>query len=167
MDRNNKRDKTKERGKVMEKLEDTISMMNSADYKERFKAEYFQTKIRYDKLHTMVTKYEAGTLHFQPTCPIELLKEQKAAMGLYLHALEVRAEMEGVELISTEQKKELTRFITIHVTTTYRDSADAIDNIVKLQSESDEIIRNHIKSFFKTSDVQIEIEDFVNDVRDK
>lgn len=31
------------------KLSDTVQMMNSADYKERFKAEYWQTKIRYDK----------------------------------------------------------------------------------------------------------------------
>ena len=31
-------------------LKDTIEMMNSADYKERFKAEYYQTKIRYEKL---------------------------------------------------------------------------------------------------------------------
>ena len=149
----------------MKELKDTIEMMDSADYKERFRAEYFQTKIRYDKLHTMVTKYEAGTLHFQPTCPIELLKEQKAAMGLYLQALEVRAEMEGIELRDQKHERELTRFITIHVTTTYRDSAESIDNIVQLQSASDEIIRNHMKAYFKTSDVEIEMEDFVKDVK--
>ena len=27
-------------------LKDTIELMNSSDYKERFKAEYWQTKIR-------------------------------------------------------------------------------------------------------------------------
>lgn len=79
-------------------LKDTIEMMQSADYKERFKAEYYQTKVRYNKLHKMVTKYEAGTLEFTPTCPINLLREQKAAMGQYLHCLEVRAEIEGVDL---------------------------------------------------------------------
>lgn len=42
-------------------LRDTIEMMNSSDYKERFKAEYYQTKIRYNKLHAMTIKYEAGT----------------------------------------------------------------------------------------------------------
>lgn len=77
---------------------DTVNMMTSADYKERFKAEYYQTKIRYDKLHTMVVKYEAGTLDFSPNCPLELLKDQKAAMGKYLYVLEVRAQIEGVEL---------------------------------------------------------------------
>lgn len=79
-------------------LNDTIEMMNSPDYKERFKAEYRQTKIRYDKLHRMCVKYEAGTLDFTPTCPLELLKEQKAAMGTYLRCLEVRAEIEGIKL---------------------------------------------------------------------
>ncbi|MBP3328714.1 MAG: hypothetical protein J6L91_07390 [Clostridia bacterium] len=79
-------------------LKDTIEMMNSADYKERFKAEYHQTKIRYEKLHKMVIKYEAGTLNFTPKCSLELLKEQKKYMGCYLYCLEVRAEIEGIEL---------------------------------------------------------------------
>lgn len=38
-------------------LKDTIKIMNSSDYKERFKAEYYQTKIRYEKLHSMTVKY--------------------------------------------------------------------------------------------------------------
>lgn len=79
-------------------LRDTIEMMNSSDYKERFKAEYYQTKIRYNKLHAMTIKYEAGTLNFTPTCPLELLLSQKRNMGMYLHDLEVRAELEGIEL---------------------------------------------------------------------
>ena len=79
-------------------LRDTAEMMNSADYKEHFKAEYIQTKIRYEKLHRMCIKYEAGTLNFEPACSLELLKEQKAAMGNYLRCLEVRAEIEGIEL---------------------------------------------------------------------
>ena len=36
-------------------------MMLSSDYKERFRAEYYQTKIRYEKLHRMTIQYEAGT----------------------------------------------------------------------------------------------------------
>lgn len=58
-------------------LKDTVELMNSEDYKERFKAEYLQAKIRYDKLDAMTVKYEAGTLNFTPSCPLELLKEQK------------------------------------------------------------------------------------------
>ena len=79
-------------------LKDTINLMNSSDYKERFAAEYWQTKIRYNKLHQMCIKYEAGTLDFTPTCDIKLLTEQKAAMGNYLRCLEVRAEIEGIKL---------------------------------------------------------------------
>lgn len=79
-------------------LKDTVELMNSADYKERFKAEYYQTKVRYEKLHKMLIKYEAGTLNFEPKCSFDLLREQKEHMGLYLHCLEVRAEIEGIEL---------------------------------------------------------------------
>lgn len=79
-------------------LKDTIEFMQSSDYKERFKAEYYQTKIRYDKLHAMTIKYEAGTLNFTPSCSLELLNEQKSHMGQYLHCLEVRAQIEGIEL---------------------------------------------------------------------
>ena len=68
------------------------------DYKERMKKEYWQLKERYTKLHNMCIKYEAGTLDFTPTCSLELLKEQKGAMGNYLRCLEVRAEIEGVKL---------------------------------------------------------------------
>ena len=83
--------------KKMELL-DTAPMMGSADYKERFKAEYYQTKIRYEKLHQMCIEYEAGTLNFEPSCSLELLKKQKAAMGQYLHCLEVRAQIEDIFL---------------------------------------------------------------------
>lgn len=79
-------------------LKDTIEMMQSEDYKERFKAEYQQTKIRYEKLHKMLIKAEAGTLEFEPKCSLILLREQKRHMGNYLWCLEVRAEKEGIIL---------------------------------------------------------------------
>lgn len=79
-------------------LKDTIELMNSEDYKDRFKAEYYQTKIRYDKLHQMLIKHEAGVLDFKPNCPIVKLQEQKRYMGEYLRCLEVRAAIEGIEL---------------------------------------------------------------------
>ena len=82
----------------MMELKDTIEMMQSEDYKERFKAEYFQTKIRYDKLHKMIVKYEAKTLDFTPTCSIDLFKDQARAMVAYLNTLEIRAEVEGIDL---------------------------------------------------------------------
>lgn len=79
-------------------LKDTIEMMNSEDYKERFKAEYLQTKIRHDKLDNMLIKYQAGTLNFKPNCPIENLEDQKYYMNEYLRTLKIRAEIEGIEL---------------------------------------------------------------------
>lgn len=79
-------------------LKDTIELMQSENYKERFKAEYFQTKIRYEKLKKMTTKLEAGTLNFEPKCNLNLLQIQQAHMGNYLHCLEVRAEIENIDL---------------------------------------------------------------------
>lgn len=82
----------------MTELRDTIELMESADYKERFKAEYWQTKIRYDKLHKMLIKYESGKLNFTPSCSLTILKQQLSFMGQYLYTLELRAEIEDVEL---------------------------------------------------------------------
>lgn len=79
-------------------LADTIPYMNSSDYKDRFIGEYWQTKIRYDKLHDMTVRYEAGKLNFTPTCPLDLLKEQKKYMGMYLNKLEIRAVLEEIDL---------------------------------------------------------------------
>lgn len=79
-------------------LKDTIELMNSEDYKKRFKAEYYQTKIRYYKLHRLIIKMEAGTCDFTPSCSLEIHKEQAKYMGMYLHILEVRAEIENIEL---------------------------------------------------------------------
>ena len=79
-------------------LDKTINLMLSEDYKDRFFAEYYQTKIRYDKLHKMIIKYKAGKLDFEPKCSIELLEEQAKYMGNYLKVLEIRAEIEEIDL---------------------------------------------------------------------
>lgn len=79
-------------------LKDTVEMMNSEDYKERFKAEYLQTKIRYEKLSNMLIKYEAGTLSFTPSCSKEVLEDQLYYMNEYIRTLKIRAEIEGIEL---------------------------------------------------------------------
>lgn len=67
-------------------------------YVSRMIAEYHELKDKYTKLHRMLVKHEAGTLDFEPTCPIELLEHQANVMGEYLHILEVRAEIENVKL---------------------------------------------------------------------
>ena len=79
-------------------LKNTVDLMLSDNYKDRFRAEYYQTKERYQCLHLMIIKYEAGTLDFQPDCPLELLKRQAKAMGEYLYVLEMRAHLEEIDL---------------------------------------------------------------------
>ena len=80
------------------KLKDTIKLMNSDDYKERFKAEYYQTKIRYDKIDKVIIKSKAGTLDFEFHCSTEMLETQLYHMNEYLEILEIRAEIEKIEL---------------------------------------------------------------------
>lgn len=79
-------------------LKETVELMNSEDYIERFRAEYLQTKIRYNKLCTMLIKHEAGTLNFVPNCPIGVLEDQKYYMEEYLRVMRVRAEHEDIHL---------------------------------------------------------------------
>ena len=79
-------------------MEMTIDLMNSEDYKDRFKAEYAQTLIRIRKLNNMLNKYDEGTLGFIPDCPIYLLRNQSAYMQAYLRTMEERAEYEDIDL---------------------------------------------------------------------
>lgn len=79
-------------------LKDTIVMMNSGDYKERFKAEYQQNVIRYQKLAAMLEKWDSGELSFKPACPRSTYNMQVRAMTDYIAVLEARAVMEGIDL---------------------------------------------------------------------
>ena len=88
---------------IMKELRDTIQGMTSGDYKQRFIAEYEQTKIRYEKLKALNTKIEAhrrNVYTFEPKhdCPYDVLREQQTVMGQYLHILELRAVLENIEL---------------------------------------------------------------------
>ena len=100
----------------MKELKDTIELMNSRNYRERFIAEYWQLKIRYEKLKKFNTKIEASKLskineeiNNEPNKkklieepfhdgPISLLKEQQKQMGELLRILELRAELEEIIL---------------------------------------------------------------------
>ena len=79
-------------------LFNTMNMMTSSDYKDRFKAEYYQLKIRYNKLTAMLEKWDKGELNFKPTCPRELYNTQITAMNMYLDVLEKRAVLENIDL---------------------------------------------------------------------
>ena len=80
----------------MNDLVDTIPLMTSEDFKERFKAEYYQLKIRLNKLAQMLLKY--NELDFTPNCSFDLLNGQLKIMEVYMDYLEERAEIEGIEL---------------------------------------------------------------------
>ena len=83
-------------------LKDTVEMMGSADYKDRFRAEYNQLIIRRNGLSNMLKKYKVGTLPFTPSCSYDLLNGQLKAMELYASYLEERAEVEGIVLEKVE-----------------------------------------------------------------
>lgn len=83
-------------------LKETVELMNSEDYKERFVAEYHQVKIRYEKLKNFCNKIEVeqmlGKEVTKHDCPLEILREQQKHMGFYLLILEKRALIENIVL---------------------------------------------------------------------
>lgn len=82
----------------MEKLKETCNLMLSTDYKDRFKAEYMQLKIRYEKLNKMLLRWSADRLDFIPTCPYGIYEMQRKSMLDYLSILEARALMEDIPI---------------------------------------------------------------------
>lgn len=70
-------------------LKDTAKLMASEDYKERFKAEYWQLKIRYEKLKAFCNRIEAAGMKGEEApahdCSLEMLRAQQSFMGQYLH----------------------------------------------------------------------------------
>lgn len=83
------------------------------DWKERLKAEYAQTKERYEKLKAYNVRQDVSR-HIEPHTPIcseadakereirnyreDLMQRQQGIMGEYLHVLELRAALENIEL---------------------------------------------------------------------
>ena len=90
------------------KVSETVETITSDAYKERFRAEYYQTKERYERLKSFNNKIEAASRTSygiskrvempKHDCPEELLRDQQRAMGEYLHLLEIRAVIENIEL---------------------------------------------------------------------
>lgn len=87
----------------MKELKDTIVAMKSDCYKHRFIAEYWQTKIRYNKLCNFIRRIEIANLLLDEEppkydCPLSLLQHQKYFMECYLDILEKRAIIEKIDL---------------------------------------------------------------------
>lgn len=87
---------------VIRNLEDTIPLMNSSDYKDRFVAEYEQLRIRMKKLKYIIDKYNEGTLEFELSMPIVVYENQYLAMEMYLNILKQRAIAEEIYFRSKE-----------------------------------------------------------------
>lgn len=79
-------------------LENTADMMLSEDYKDRFKAEYCQVCIRYEKLNQMLHNWDQ--LSFTPNCSYDLLNTQASIMSAYINVLRERARLENIDLPS-------------------------------------------------------------------
>ena len=79
-------------------LKDTVELMNSIDYKERFKAEFYQLLIWLDALSAMLIKWENNMLDFDPKSSKETIVNQYIFMLGYIDILRLRAEIEGIDL---------------------------------------------------------------------
>ena len=94
------------------KMSDTIGKMLSKDPKDRIWAEYWQTKIRYSKLKAFANRIEAARLQGKPepqhSCSYDLLRKQQSIMGEYLHVLELRLAIYGmdIDIEETEETEE-------------------------------------------------------------
>ena len=91
------------------KMSDTICKMLSKDPKDRMWAEYWQTKIRYRKLKAFTNRIEAARLQEKPgpqhSCSYDLLRKQQSIMGEYLHVLELRLAIDGMNIDVKETEK--------------------------------------------------------------
>ena len=85
-------------------LSQTVELMNSSNYKDRFIAEYAQIAIRTLRLERVLKSIEDKTCPkcFEPTCDIEILKSQYKTMNAYRATLIFRAAIEAIELPEVE-----------------------------------------------------------------
>lgn len=79
-------------------LEDTIPLMKSECFKDRLRAEYYQTAIRLTKLDSVIERYENGTIDFVPRTTLDDYKKQAKFMRQYVYVLLDRCPQEGVDL---------------------------------------------------------------------
>ena len=77
-------------------LIDTIELMKSDDYKDRFKAEYYQVKIRKEKLQKTLDNW--NSLNFEPSCSKDFYDLQLDVMMSYMILLKHRARKENIDL---------------------------------------------------------------------
>lgn len=80
------------------KLAETVDLMLSDDWKDRFKAEYYQAVIRALRLGKVVSHYYNNKLDVELSSGIEWHENQLRIMMDYIDILKKRAENEGIKL---------------------------------------------------------------------
>ena len=86
-------------------LKDTVQLMQSDNYKDRFRAEYQQLVIRFEKLKKMVDNWD--NLSFVPICPKSTYNMQLKAMSEYIAVLEARAAIEQIAVWRPANKSQV------------------------------------------------------------
>lgn len=77
-------------------MRNTVSLMLSDDWQERFVAEYRQLETRIESLGRMINNWDE--LSFHPNCSKRTLEIQLEHMNNYFESLKVRASIENINL---------------------------------------------------------------------
>ena len=72
-------------------LKDTINLMQSKDYKERFKAEYYQLKIRREKLMDFLGRWNRGAPIYDYYVTLGHAPQSLCGVALMLYDFKVNA----------------------------------------------------------------------------
>lgn len=79
-------------------LQTITSLMLSADYKDRMKAEYYHLQNRKENLEAVLNLWDNNKLPFVPDCPRSIYDLQLKYMKEYMAILEARAKIEKIIL---------------------------------------------------------------------
>lgn len=94
----------------MKELKDTVDLMLSDDYADRFKAEYYQLETRFIKLAAMVENWDKLT--FTPNMSRKFYIKQLHIMAMYLYYLILRS---GPERIDIDKNENIDELISIYM----------------------------------------------------
>lgn len=86
------------------KLSETVELMNSNDWKDRIKAEYYQLEQRCNNLAKFIIAYKNNELSFKPSTPIEIFQGQLLNMLGYKSQLEYRCAIEDIDIFTKENE---------------------------------------------------------------
>ena len=138
----------------MKELVETTNLMRSENYKDRFLAEYWQLRIRYEKLLAMIRSWDEGKLTFTPTCPRDIYDRQLQSMFDYLSVLEERAKIENIDVEPYDEREEVSHEAKEGVL--YEAKEKEILETKRLRKKLDEVLQE-IKKLDKTRETSLSI----------